>query len=611
MNMHKFLSQRLINAHFNAFLTLVPYFIVSLVITNIFFLSFISLSPQLNINKEHLTLLNIFIYIATLIYFRKYLPNFVVSTKFKYLWLFIPYLLVILIRFPLYYPTYDDLAFHIMAGDYSTTLWNNKDFMAFDFSTYYYPALHRIYTPFLYLIGIRATLLLTSLLFSIWLFSLSLRFQSLVRDYYRKLILAALFIVFFFIPHLMATHLSFMTDFVSFLICLEVLYQFLLKKENYTFAALLVIVSALVKQSTAIFFLPIFLYYLIKNNKAINWKQLIIINLIFSLFFVRLYIETGNPLFNLYNSIFKSSLYPLVDSIKFPLWGPTNIRDYFIWPIIGQFTDRYGEGEIIIYAKLFFSFIPIVPYLASIYYGVFKRKPVFLVILFSYLIWSYMSGYSRYYIPLNAIALIILTMNITLQNKALKKYLKSRGSIILVVISILSFSSLITDFSWRPYPLSSKSFINSYYFQAYREGLTFIFKDTIPNLAKIYAPDFSNHDIIVPIFRGTSTFYAYLASLNGRPIISGVTLKQYQQIMEDEKISKNIKYNLFGINYHSRAMVIVDTNFKSFFNKDTYISKLLNCKKIYPASKAIYLQRDYYFNNVEKYSCTKKPIVQN
>lgn len=582
---------------------MIPFILISLLTANLFYLFAISVFPVLGLDFSLPTYILILFF--CLFFLKKYtLKYFYTKYSFFSLFLFILLLLLIFIKFPLYYPSHDDLAHHLMAGEYTFNIWGNNNFMPMHLFTYSFPLVQMINSFLINIFGIRFSSFLIFILLSLWLVSLHARIKDLVRKQINKLILSAFFILIPFIPYIMATHGSFMTDYFSIILVLEAFYLFISKQKNKTFAAIVSLLAIFVKLSTSVFFLPIFIYFFIKNLKHIKKKIIVFFFIAFLIFSIRLYIETGNPFSGLFNSYFKSPLYAL-SNFKDMRWGPFGFFEVLIWPIYGQFTHRFGELKISKVPLIFFSILPIIGYLGSIIMFFLKRKIKYLIIIFCFLLWSLVSGYCRYFIPLNILAILFLIMDLKLtKTQLVKKYLSKYKYIFILLIVIFALTSLKTDFAWRSYPSLRTFENNKIYFDEYRKGLSYIYKDNPLNIAKSISYDFEGYDVIMPVYRGAVTFYSYLAQINGLSIIKGINKQEYYEIIKSSKVGSNIKENLSQAFKVPNILIVADKNQESEID-NLYITEFYYCFKINNASNPKYIQH-IGFEDIVRYSCIRK-----
>src|SRR3989339_699798 len=268
-------------------LSLLPFALFILSVSNILYLSAISVLTSWNPNTSELIILHVICLMIVGLVTKRYYSNFRVVNIGKGWLVIIPYLLITLVRFPLVYPTYDDLAAHMMWGDYANRLWQNSNFMPMNFLQYFYLPLDMNYTPFLYTVGLRITIWLFYLLTSLWMVSLYLRLSAELKNKTQRLCLTILFLILPFIPHLLGVSGTLMGDYASLAFCLEALYLFLQKDKDKTFAMIMSLVAILMKQSNSVFVAPILLYYAWVNRKNIKWVYPIGFGVVASIFFIR------------------------------------------------------------------------------------------------------------------------------------------------------------------------------------------------------------------------------------------------------------------------------------------------------------------------------------
>lgn len=560
----------------------------SLLISNVIYLGF-SAATNIVVSKNIFWLISAILLGLVMYVGRKYYKYFRVDLKQSHILLLLLYLIPIILRFPMVYPTHDDLASHFMLGDYAQNLWTMPHFMPENLITYFYPAVDMLYTPFLFSIGIRLTILLFYIILSLWMVSIYARWSSQLSN---EIHLRWLFIVFIltpFIPHLMATHGTLMVDHISVVLTIESLYFLIHKNTNKTLGCIFFLLSMIAKQSTSIFVVPILGYYTWVNRKEINWLPIAFISVLISLFFVRSYFETGNPVMGLYNGLFHSPLYEQ-DNFSNPRFGPENFQQTILWPIIGQFGERYGEVVVAKYAMILFSPISIMGYLGSLYLSITKRKIKYVLIFLSYLMWSVVVGYSRYIIPLNILALLILSQEMKIKiPKAL-----------ILIYAIVCLSSFKTDFSWRPYPSFNTLSANKIFFDKYLEGLKWVGHDNLSIFATDLAPVFNGYEAVVPVYRGTATFFSYVGSLNGLQVIGGYPKVNYERVQSSD-ISLAIKANQTQLQKLNRFLLVVDEPHQSYMD-NVYIPEKFTCIFIDNGPLLPYLGPDA-FEKLSIYSC--------
>lgn len=570
---------------------------------NVLYLSLISLLPSsMVLDTTTIIAMRALTIVLSIILLRPYLPLMKARWLGKSWLIFVPYLVIPLLRLPLVYPTYDDLAVHFSYGDYANRMWQNNNFMPLEFLNYFYLPYDLHYTPLLGLLGIRLTIGVFYLLTTIWLMSLYLRLRELTKNRTQRGLVAILFVAIPFIPHMMAIQGTLMLEYFTLPFILEALYQ-LITKGDKTFAIVTMLAAILIKQSHTVFVMPLLLYYGWRERQMVSWKIPICLTLVAGIFFIRLQLATGNALSGLFNGLFASPLYPLTNFSQ-PLFGPKNWGELLVWPIWGQFTERYAEGIVSQTAKLFFSPISALPYLLAIYLTIKKKSVKYALVVLSYLIWSKLVGYARYYLALNVMVLVEM---IIAEGGRLKLTLGRRGWIMVVgAVAVLALSSIKTDFSWRPNPSLATPAANKYYLDKYLEGIKLLGRDTTRNLAKEYRVLFAPYEAVLTVYRGPSTMLSYMGYLNGLPVYTTVTEDKYQRILASGKIDEQLKRNLRSADEYRRVLMIVDNSFLPYMT-EWHTDTSYDCRVIGPAPADKYLQRPDYYGATTLYDCEARP----
>jgi hypothetical protein len=420
----------------------------------------------------------------------------------------------------------------------------------------------------------------------------------------KKLLTTIVFIIIPFIPHLMATHGTLMVDYFGLIISLESILQISSRTGNKTFAVLIAMLAILAKQSSVIVLLPVFVYFTFKSRKLINYKVILLFTFISSIYFIRLFIETGNPIYGLYNGLFKSELFE-ISNFRDQQFGPTTLVQSVIWPVYGQFTERYGQGYVSKIAQIFFAWIPIVSIIGSTYFLFVKRSFKYFAILIAYYLWSFTTGYSRYVIPLNIITLLLLIRDLPPAIKINKSLTKLRYVAYLSVF-ILSFSTIKTDFSWRPYPSLKNPASTKWFVRSYTNGINNAFSDTPKNMAEELSDVFRDYDAVITIYRGSTTFFSYLGYLQDLNVYDAKTSEQYLNILNDQKIGDHLKNNMRKSVSHGRVLLAVEKNHEFMHNQSYQVYQDYNCEASGEAPPLSFFQLPTFFENINLYSCTKK-----
>lgn len=574
---------------------------------NLFYLTWISVFPDGVVRLEMVVLVRVVGLMLAAAGWWKMRQQFEVKSSDGWWWL-LPAWLIFLARFPIVYPASDDLYLHAVVGDYANRLWNGDWFKPMSFGTYGYPLPQMIYTPFLYLVGYRLTILLVSSWLWLWYTSICLRFRELVTGREKKWLLSLVFVYMFFVPHLTATHGTLMIDFMALVFVLEAAYQ-ILKNEEKTLGLVLGIGAMLLKQSTGIFVLPFLAYMALRCWRKINWWWVAVSGGVLGLFFVRLYLETGNPIIGFFNSYFKSSLYETfsLSGVSGGFGPKNNWVELLGWPIFGQFTDHYGEGWVSWPEKIWFSLAVAGPYLVTIIMLV-KRRWDYLPFFLGYLLWSKLFGYARYHVPLSLLTLtyFLISEPIRLRLGQVKTYLVGGAT---VLGCLLAWQ---TDFAWRPTPYArvygGTMTSLDYYLSTYRTGISLTGEDTMPKMRDFYADEFAGYDAVMPTYRGWGVYYAYLGYLNGLRVVEGIDRVSYQQIVADSRVSQRIKRNLDWTGLKT-IMLVVDKSKQEIISEHMdrlEISRDYDCSKLKTDAKSFFFQTSDYFSSLIRYKCVRK-----
>lgn len=198
------------------------------------------------------------------------------------------------------------------------------------------------------------------------------------------------------------------------LVCLmECLYILLFEKEifkekikAYTLA-IIVGIAFSVKITNIIFIIPMGLYYIFKNFKGLkflklyDWVFLIFLAIMpWGIYAICNYIQTGNPIFPYYNSIFNSE-YFMATSWKDDRFGPKSVIQFLIWPIYIIFNPEKAFDTKFVDIMWGIGFSSIALFLLL---NVKKRKKanskiivLSMITLISYYLWeALLVGYVRY-----------------------------------------------------------------------------------------------------------------------------------------------------------------------------------------------------------------------
>lgn len=247
---------------------------------------------------------------------------------------------------------------------------------------------------------------------------------------------------------------SYYIDLVSLYLLLELFNLMIMghklennKKTNiklFSIIGLLYGLTFAVKISNAVMLILFFGLYILKNRNL--FKQLNIKNILctcitfilpFALYFTYNVIETGNPVFPFYNTIFKSEFFGLWDWLD-TRFGPHTIIETLLWPLyILKYPGRLVDTAIAEPMWCYGYFISIGYVL---YYGFRKIKKqevdktrlfYFISTILCYLIWAKLQlGYSRY-------GLVVLVLGGISTVVFLTDIIKSKKNILIGLLLVL------------------------------------------------------------------------------------------------------------------------------------------------------------------------------
>lgn len=226
---------------------------------------------------------------------------------------------------------------------------------------------------------------------------------------------------------LLSNMLSYYVDLMPIPFFLEIIIIMLYNKKvnNFTNYIVLFMAGILIslKISNAFLVIPLAIIYLIKYRKNINYKTILIgIPIAIMPFFIYLlnnYIQTGNPVFPFYNSIFNSKYLPNTNWIE-DYYGPKGKGEKLFWPIYMMFYPRRAFDSDYYYGRIGFGYFISLLLLIMLFVNVFiKKKKIqqfdklnILFVVFC-LIWSnMMMGYIRYALVLEVISGVIIAISL-------------------------------------------------------------------------------------------------------------------------------------------------------------------------------------------------------
>ncbi len=202
---------------------------------------------------------------------------------------------------------------------------------------------------------------------------------------------------------------SYMVELIGTCILLECVW-FLLRrpedgKEMVVFAGLMGFLFA-VKMTNIVYVIPLVILYIFKNRKLVTarifWLCFLAGVLPASIYLIHNWIQTGNPVYPYYNTVFGSPYF--ADMIfKDKRWGGQNWKEVILWPFIGIKRPDYRQSELP--TPYTWGYASAWLLLAVCRAGRFLKKTrdqaklgyMAGVIIASSLLWSASTGHVRYY----------------------------------------------------------------------------------------------------------------------------------------------------------------------------------------------------------------------
>lgn len=364
------------------------------------------------------------------------------------LFFFLLALIIMLVRVVVPDSSFDTLNYHIYLQENPFS--DNINFNFFPsrwINTFSFPLADRMHYFFRLILGYRFGILLNFFVFFL-IYNQVKRILNFLIDKKTKNIVCLFAVIVVLTEQIFSNTITYYVDLFAIPFILEFILIIFEKREdkfNNYFILLMIGLSISLKISNIFIILPLVIIYLYRNFRLVDFKTIII-----GMFFVLVpsfiylynnYLQTGNPVFPFYNSVFKSPFLENTNWIEI-FYGPKTLIEKLLWPIYVIFDPRRAFDTSIYYGRIGFGFIiSIVNVLIFLLNK--KRNDLLkfslLYILLS-LIWSnLMMGYIRYALILEIISGVIIIISIYELTKS-----KSR---ILFFISVLFVFPLIYQLS--------------------------------------------------------------------------------------------------------------------------------------------------------------------
>lgn len=508
---------------------------------------------------------------------------------------------LMLTRGLIYFNALDDFTYHLPLGYYSYFQWQAAGTTAVGWGTLL-PLWQMATYPLIASMGIRLTLLLIGVITLVWWASLNYRLAKLWQlKKEKRLYLNLLFIIIYFLPELVSSQMLLMSDFLPVVLAVEGVYIFWRQKGNYGAALICGALAFLIKQSTGLFVLPIFLYYGIANWQKLrrnDWLMLSGVMAIFATYSLRSYQVLGTPT-PLLNSVFQSL--PVGDW-RDERWGATTLIQNLFWSITGYYQERFIEflpESMKWFEKIFFTGFLSLLYLGSLITAVAKKRTDQLVIFVSFLLWSLVSGFGRYRVGVVALAALLLFRDWQIYLPKIKsKWLRG---IFYLMIGLFVFRSARFDYAFR----------YDFFLQNWRDqriiDMGILGHDRYDNIeAQIELPESTAEAIVLTTAKGPAEFYAFILEKKyGLPVYKGLEVLDESALQKWQKSARataKIKGDLTTYQNLPSFILLIDD-----FNNDEKSQSFIAAHHCQPLARsetlAQFNQHPHYFSQVGRWLC--------
>ncbi len=309
---------------------------------------------------------------------------------------------------------YDTLNYHLYSQVYPfNSIWTGDFFPNRNVNSYTYSFTDRIFYPFRLIFGYRLGLIFNY----ICLIIIYYQVKRIVKIFGIKnsVIVCLIGISSIFTFSILDLVDVYYVDYFSIIFLLEI-FANVIRKENYNINHLFIYMALLsgmafcAKISNAYFIVALFILFLINywsKRKEFRISTIFCAAFIFIFpFFIYMlftYLDTGNPFFPFYNTIFHSDLYGNHNWMD-TRFGPANIIERIFWPILILFYKGRTIDIGIVEPMWTIGYLVSVYYIAQFIFEKIQKKTgksikyIFMISLFVlYVIWSnFVLGYIRY-----------------------------------------------------------------------------------------------------------------------------------------------------------------------------------------------------------------------
>ena len=262
-------------------------------------------------------------------------------------------------------------------------------------------------------------------------------------------------------------------------------------RAEFIYAALLCGLSFAMKFTNAFFIAPMLVFYILQNRKSLKvstfFLSLLTAVIPFTPYLIYNYLSIGNPFgFTFLTSIFKTPYLPAIAENDLR-WGPLSHKELLLWPIKMITDPTYHISEISKYPQIYIlvgCVATAILFIGCVVNAIRKRKVhggdlfMSLAYTFGLYLWLEVSGYPRYAIFLEILAVIEISVLIIrfISAARFKIPLSILAALIVLVLGAQCWVNTYNgakntyDWSWRG-ETGSAEYMNNYQYVFRDQGL--------------------------------------------------------------------------------------------------------------------------------------------
>ncbi|MBQ6449893.1 hypothetical protein IJJ08_03270 [bacterium] len=389
----------------------------------------------------------------------------------------------------------DTFNYHLLAQQPGFVNYFKQGFGAGGFQVWGFRLGDRLYYPFRVLLGYRLGTVLNTIVVIIIYLQLVLIMQTFTKDNVRKFCLSPEMFALLLLATQWDTLLMmgiYYVDILSIPLILEA-FRILASHENEKINTTKIIYLSFLlgfafafKMTNIAFVLPLGMVLLVKSWKKITPVSFIVAGLAcvlpVSIYLIFNFVCTRNPVFPYYNKIFRSPYFKIAN-FKDNRWGGSDTKQQLLWfyHIVKHPESRVSEINNPNTTFILFSLFAFILLLSLVVYYHWRKRYTYKsfftyigMIIFSYLIWTFSTGYPRYYIGgfiLWGLAIYLCLYLFSQKNLLVTNVL----SVMFIVVSLLiakdeAWTVVVAghEWSWRQFSMAT-----------YKIQLPLIFHDKI------------------------------------------------------------------------------------------------------------------------------------